>query len=263
MRTIEPLRATSLLGNGILAYTAGLVVVRYATGAPPEGGVARVVLSAGTLQALPSVLFAFNFHYNVPVYYAQLKGRSPRRMLRIVVAAYATVACLYVIIGAAGYFALGAATRSNIVMSLAAGGASPAVQACQVLLGIMILCTFPVVQYATRSALWRLLGGGAAAGDPALVHRLGLGAATAGGAFVLSSAVPNIGVALALNGALFGVAQQYLIPTACFVVLSKRFAARALPRLRRAAAALFAAGVVVAVLGLVGTIANIVHGSTR
>eukprot|EP01063_Lacrimia_lanifica_P031800 TRINITY_DN5318_c0_g1_i5.p2 TRINITY_DN5318_c0_g1~~TRINITY_DN5318_c0_g1_i5.p2 ORF type:complete len:184 (+),score=35.72 TRINITY_DN5318_c0_g1_i5:635-1186(+) len=121
MRTIEPLRATSLLGNGILAYTAGLVVVRYATGAPPEGGVARVVLSAGTLQALPSVLFAFNFHYNVPVYYAQLKGRSPRRMLRIVVAAYATVACLYVIIGAAGYFALGAATRSNIVMSLAAG----------------------------------------------------------------------------------------------------------------------------------------------
>ena len=164
LRTVEALRTTSVVGNLILAYTVALVVFSAVTGgdeASSEGaseGNGRAfkpfVVGVGLFQAVPTLLFGYNFHYNVPMYYKELQHRSVPKMLRLVLCDYACISIFYMLIGFAGYFAFGDDTRSNVTKNLDQSLAST--KACQLLLGVMIILTFPVIQFATRGALGRL-----------------------------------------------------------------------------------------------------------
>eukprot|EP00754_Rhynchopus_humris_P040104 Rhum_TRINITY_DN23150_c0_g1::Rhum_TRINITY_DN23150_c0_g1_i1::g.177260::m.177260 len=164
LRTVEALRTTSVVGNLILAYTVVLVVFSAVTGgdeASSEGaseGNGRAfkpfIVGVGLFQAVPTLLFGYNFHYNVPMYYKELQHRSVPKMLRLVLCDYACISIFYMLIGFAGYYAFGDDTRSNITKNLDQSLAST--KACQLLLGVMIILTFPVIQFATRGALGRL-----------------------------------------------------------------------------------------------------------
>ncbi|KAJ9461504.1 Vacuolar amino acid transporter 7 [Diplonema papillatum] len=262
MEHIEMLKLTSVAGNAVLAYTVCLVIAHYFEHGHQESAGPAVPFSAGLglLQALPTLVFAYNFHYNMPVYYRDLRERSIRKMVFIILAVYATVTVMYVAIALAGYFAFADETKSNIVNNLPHGAS---VTVCKILLGIMILFTFPVIQYATRGSISRLMARGPSAVGTGLRQRVSVGVVTIALALFVSAVTPNIGVVLAVNGAVFGVTQQYLVPSLAFWKLSAGTSLDIPPWQRSLALVVFCLGLCVGVLGLVGTITNLAQGTSR
>ena len=292
MPSVEALKPTSIAGNMILAYTVTLIVYNAFTFTTPhaeEGGApghtpeyvddlaefSAVIGGTGLLQALPTLLFGFNFHYNAPMFYRELQERSIAKMSRIVVGCYFIISIFYLSIGFAGYYSYGHQVQSNIINNLPDRIST---KFCQVLMGCMIICTFPVVQYACRGAMYRLFaseessestpfikggGGGGGVGSTMipLQKRIVLSCATVGAALVIAAVVPNIGVVLAFNGALFGVGQQYFAPSICFYRLSQHTDTP--QALRRLSLFMFMMGFVVMGLGVFGTITNLVKGNSR
>merc|ERR1712070_1323654 len=78
-------------------------------------------------------------------------------MMKIIAAAYGTVILMYAIIVSGGYLAFGTDVESNILNNLPDGLRQ--VDLCRMILGVMILLTYPVVGFATRGSLSRACTG--------------------------------------------------------------------------------------------------------
>ena len=253
LKKIEGLKFTSIFGNISLLYATILVFSNFCSSEVSDS-VSVTVAGAGVLQALPIFVFSYNFHYNMPVYYNDLEGRSIRKMLLIVAAVYTTVTVSYVVIGISGYFSFGDLVKSNVMESLPNG---TAVTISRVLLGMMIVFTYPVVQFATRGAVARTFD----LSESSIYLAIGIITVT----MLLSALIPNIGIVLGYNGAIFGVAQHYFIPSLAFYNISGRSECQdKIPNVYRTGALFVcASGVIVGILGLVGTTINIIEGNSR
>lgn len=263
-KSIDGLKFTSLLGNVAIVYAVGVVFVGWLQlGFPVADSVVAVGQGVRVLQGLALTTGSWNFHYNMPVYYRELKDRSPRRMMGIIAAVYATTFSLYVMFMAGGYLRFGDATESNIINNLPTG--SDVVVICRLCLGLMIIVTYPVVGFATKSAFARAFVGTEDL-DPTRRWLLALLLVLA--PISISVLVPNIGVVLSLDGAIFGVAQQLVIPAGLFLTLSRR-AQEQSPGPAHGAShrwlglAVLAAGLVIGPLGFTGTVITLVKGDSK
>lgn len=265
-KSIDRLKVTSLFGNVAIVYAVGVVFVGWVRGgAPVSESVVAVGQGVRVLQGLALTTGSWNFHYNMPVYYRELQDRSPRRMMTIIAAVYATVFSFYVLFVSGGYLRFGDDTQSNIINNLPETSSS--VLVCQLLLGLMIIATYPIVGFATRSAFARAFVGTEDL-DPA--HRWLLALLLVLVTIVISVLVPNIGVVLSLDGAVFGVAQQLVIPAGFYLTLSRRASLRdqssgdAPQKSHRwLGLAVLAAGLVLGPLGFTGTVITLVNGDSK
>lgn len=256
-KKIEKLKLTSLLGNVALAYAVGLVFFGWLQSG---AGVAEGVTAIGDdssriLQGLALTTGSWNFHYNLPMYYGELSKPSPKRMMTIIGAAYGTVACAYTLFITGGYLRFGSETQSNIINNLPDDNTATAV--CRLLLGFMILATYPVVGFATRCAAARAITGGDDLND---FSRWMCALIVVVAPIFVSVLVPDIGTVLSVDGALFGVAQQLIIPSALFITLSGRAGGR---NLRHYGFPVLLAGLVMAPLGFTGTVLTLLGGGSK
>eukprot|EP00756_Hemistasia_phaeocysticola_P036254 Hpha_TRINITY_DN16630_c3_g4::TRINITY_DN16630_c3_g4_i1::g.178297::m.178297 len=171
-------------------------------------------------------------------------------MLRIVALVYMSVTAAYVLIGLSGYSRWGSVALPNIINNYPPE--SMPFVACRLGLGAMILCTYPIIHFATRGAALRL------ANTPQTPRAVLIAAAVlVTTTLSLSFTVPNIGVAIALDAAIFGVAQHYVLPGAFFLALTAKPGAAPVPGWQRWAAKLaIVVGVVIGILGVVGTVSR-------
>eukprot|EP01062_Namystynia_karyoxenos_P018307 TRINITY_DN16806_c0_g1_i1.p1 TRINITY_DN16806_c0_g1~~TRINITY_DN16806_c0_g1_i1.p1 ORF type:complete len:468 (+),score=121.20 TRINITY_DN16806_c0_g1_i1:70-1473(+) len=254
MQHVERLRPTSLVGNLALMYAAGVVFGSELLHDGVRHDLHPAKFSTGLLQACPILVFAYNFHYNMPMYYSELRQRSPQTMLRIVAAVYASVTVIYMVIGFGGYLRFGGDTKSNVINNYSDD--TPSVVACRIGLGVMILCTYPIVEFPTRGAALRLAGR-----EPLLRDRAAASAAVVLCSLGLSLAVPNIGVVVAYDAAVFGVLQHYILPGLFFLrLVGGAGQLPAPPWQRHAAWTAVVGGSVIGALGLAGTTLRVVNG---
>eukprot|EP01060_Flectonema_neradi_P002076 TRINITY_DN11259_c1_g1_i1.p1 TRINITY_DN11259_c1_g1~~TRINITY_DN11259_c1_g1_i1.p1 ORF type:complete len:459 (+),score=62.24 TRINITY_DN11259_c1_g1_i1:67-1443(+) len=253
MKKIEGLKFTSVFGNASLLYAAILVFYKFTT-SDNAGSVEAFEQGAGVLQALSMLVFSYNFHYNMPTYYNDLQDRSVKKMIMIVIAVYVTVSTMYIVIGMSGYLLYGDKVKSNIIKSMADG---TEVTIARIVLGVMIVFTYPVVQFATRGAVARNFD----VAETSIFLAFIIVAVT----LLLSAVIPNIGIVLGYNGAIFGVAQHYFIPSLSFYKISGMPENQGIvpQKYRTGALVVCGAGIVVGILGLVGTTINITSGNSR
>lgn len=259
--SIGKLKSTSIFGNLVILYTVGIIVGSWiSSGASVASSVVEFGSGARVFQGFPILALAWNFHYNIPVYYAELgEGRSPRLMMNICAAAYTTIGLCYLTVCSAGYLRYGEQTVSNIINNLPSD--ETAVQVCRLLLGVMVIFTYPIVAFSARANIAKCL---ASAGELSsdwqrILMALGL--------VLLSSAVsmrvPNVGVVASLNGATFGMAQQLIIPALLALRLSSKGVLSLPPYGRGAAIVMLVWGSFVGIVGLIGTIITILNGQTK
>eukprot|EP00669_Euglena_mutabilis_P013507 TRINITY_DN8480_c0_g1_i1.p3 TRINITY_DN8480_c0_g1~~TRINITY_DN8480_c0_g1_i1.p3 ORF type:complete len:250 (-),score=119.04 TRINITY_DN8480_c0_g1_i1:254-1003(-) len=212
---MEALKYTSLLGNLALMYTVILVACEWY--ANPEGDDVEIVaLTPASLRVVGIYISSFNFHCNMPIYYRDMQPCTPRRMLPIILAVYAIVLAVYVLVAYCGYALFGHGLHSNLLRNF---GHERRFLICRLGLGFMIVTTFPIIVVPTRQALHHLVHG-----DYPMHWRQQIGLSFAIVAFTCTAAhfVPSFGVVLAYNGALLGTLQQLVFPGLSFYMISRK-----------------------------------------
>lgn len=104
LKTIDLLKRSSIVGNCAVVYTVGLVfVMRFEEGVQQQllerpvevetetSPFFAVDISPRMLQGFSLLICVWNFHFNMPTYYASLRQQHRGAMLRIVFCVYATV----------------------------------------------------------------------------------------------------------------------------------------------------------------------------
>ena len=114
-RKMEELKWTSLLGFITIFYVAVMVVVRYFTNKshkfvhdPKSEDVRWLGFGIGLFQCVASLGVAYGYHYNAPIFYSELKNKSPKRMMMTVALAYPLIISSYLAVGILGYLTFGA-----------------------------------------------------------------------------------------------------------------------------------------------------------
>eukprot|EP01006_Ploeotia_vitrea_P016972 TRINITY_DN47929_c0_g1_i1.p1 TRINITY_DN47929_c0_g1~~TRINITY_DN47929_c0_g1_i1.p1 ORF type:complete len:465 (-),score=25.67 TRINITY_DN47929_c0_g1_i1:1356-2699(-) len=218
-RNLSALRYTSMLGISFILYLVVLIVINAGQIDNPAGLHQIPVLQHGVeiFQALGLMLFSLSFHYNVPRYYGELQNRSMKKMMSLVAGCYFTIICLFLTVILCGVYAYGAGLHSNIVQDLPTDFRTyPQYGILRLGLGVMIICTYPIIQFQTRSAVVTFAC--VASGKPrpffeeSLLWRVVMSGCILVVAACIGWAAPNVGVVLGYNGALAGALQLLVIP---------------------------------------------------
>ena len=119
VRNLSELKFTSILAFVTILYVGLVVVIRLIK---PEGdrphqdsSVTVFDLSANVFKAIPLFSVSYGCHYNIPVFYEDLKGRTEKKMTNIIVTSIAVITLTYIIIAMTGYFHFGKYTKSYIL----------------------------------------------------------------------------------------------------------------------------------------------------
>mmetsp|Transcript_54675 Transcript_54675/g.91115 ORF Transcript_54675/g.91115 Transcript_54675/m.91115 type:complete len:184 (+) Transcript_54675:14-565(+) len=142
---------------------------------------------------------------------------TPASMLSIVFSVFAMVLVFYIPISLCGYFNFGSSIQSNILRNF---GDDTRFLVCRLGLGIMMICSYPLVQVSTRSALGRLVYGDSQ--ELSYEHKVKLSMVILPVTVVVAYVMPSFGVVLAYNGAIFGTLQQLIFPSLAFYFISQK-----------------------------------------
>ena len=167
-RKMEELKWTSLLGFITIFYVAVMVVVRYFTNksTPIMPGDARTsdidwfVLDPAVFKCASTLGMAFGYHYNVPLFYRELQGASPKKMMFTVTFAFPVIAATYVLVGICGYLTFGAVVAvahygGNIVNLYS--GSDVWVNIGRLGLFFHFVCVYPILSINARQGFHRML----------------------------------------------------------------------------------------------------------
>jgi amino acid permease len=172
------------------------------------------------VTAFPMFSVAFSCHYNIPPFYAELRRRTPKRMLRAVGIAMPVITVFYVIIGLFGLLTFGdhvAKADGDIVRCYAWSDIPMNVARCGMF--FHFCCVFPIVCIATRRAINTVIFGTQRAAllpHWILVVQAFLLVCASG---ILAYFVPGIGVVFTLNGAIFGLSIVLVLPAVFYLRL--------------------------------------------
>eukprot|EP01060_Flectonema_neradi_P038707 TRINITY_DN8219_c0_g3_i1.p1 TRINITY_DN8219_c0_g3~~TRINITY_DN8219_c0_g3_i1.p1 ORF type:complete len:470 (+),score=63.46 TRINITY_DN8219_c0_g3_i1:41-1450(+) len=118
-KNLAELRFTSLLAFITILYVVLCVVIRLFD---PESGRPHVDHTAkafnwgtGIFKAIPLFSVSFGCHYNIPVFYEDLKDRNPQHMTKIIIGSCAIIIATYLVIAFCGYLHFGENTPSYIL----------------------------------------------------------------------------------------------------------------------------------------------------
>ena len=119
VRNLSELKFTSALAFLTIMYVGVVVVTRLFD---PESGKRRVAkdisafyISDNIFKAIPLFSVSYGCHYNIPVFYEDLKNRSPAKMTKIIVTSIIIITSTYLVIATCGYLHFGRDTKSYIL----------------------------------------------------------------------------------------------------------------------------------------------------
>ena len=253
-RTMDTLKATSTIAVVCMLAIVALVVLMGFGPSPwlepcpgkdevPHGhcqGHVEPVTRDGlhVFCAIPFFVNAFTCQQNAFIAVGELARPTPARQTAVVVAAPVLALALYITVAVCGYLTFGDTTPSNIITAYPS---SPPVVAARCVLGLVVLCNYPLQAFPTRASVASLLDswGGAAApaddgdGDGALFTRsardvrIALAFVAATGAVALF--VTELGAIVSLVGSTASALIGLVTPAVAHLLLARREAGGATP----------------------------------
>ncbi|ESL05720.1 amino acid transporter [Trypanosoma rangeli SC58] len=170
VRNMDELKWTSILGFLTIFYIVVTAVARYFTSrqTPPypkidpvdRGEINWYHVGTGVFRTMSMYGVAFDYHYNVPYFYKELRERTLRNMMKSVYIAFPIIACCYAATGVSGYLTFG-----DLVASSASGGDivrnypkdDPVVNIGRLGLFFHFACVYPILSVGARRGLHRLI----------------------------------------------------------------------------------------------------------
>eukprot|EP01062_Namystynia_karyoxenos_P075216 TRINITY_DN7242_c0_g1_i1.p1 TRINITY_DN7242_c0_g1~~TRINITY_DN7242_c0_g1_i1.p1 ORF type:complete len:531 (+),score=170.10 TRINITY_DN7242_c0_g1_i1:85-1593(+) len=240
-RTLAELKFTSFLAFLTMVYVLVCVIVRFAS---PWAGRDHVDSSVkafdwGTdiFKAIPLMSVSYGCHYNIPVFYQELKGRSPQRFKRVLYTALGIIMTTYVLMATIGYLHFGETVPSYILdTSSDSGNGSPVdndsgsfrfskgddlVNVARFGMFIHFAFVFPLLAIACRRSVNLFLERDLATTSWGVLILQSL--AIVALAVFLACLVPDIGVVLDFNGSLFGVFLIITFPGLLLIKMNRDF----------------------------------------
>jgi amino acid permease len=165
IRTLTELLAASIIGVATILNVAVAIVIRFQQRdglASPEAlaGIRYFEFDVQLFSAIPAfTMAAALYQTNVPIYYHELAGRTPQRMLGICATANGIALVVYVVVGVCGYLTFGsdvarADVGGNIVNNY--GHSDGLINWARFGLVVHFLCVFPVLAINVRHGLHRI-----------------------------------------------------------------------------------------------------------
>ena len=118
-RNLAELKFTSMLAFLTILYVVLCVVIRLfdpESGRPHVDHTAKAFnMGTGIFKAIPLFSVSFGCHYNIPVFYEDLKERNPEHMTRIIMYSVGIIISTYLVIAFTGYLHFGENTPSYIL----------------------------------------------------------------------------------------------------------------------------------------------------
>eukprot|EP00591_Stephanopyxis_turris_P001867 CAMPEP_0195519780 /NCGR_PEP_ID=MMETSP0794_2-20130614/15463_1 /TAXON_ID=515487 /ORGANISM="Stephanopyxis turris, Strain CCMP 815" /LENGTH=472 /DNA_ID=CAMNT_0040648993 /DNA_START=162 /DNA_END=1580 /DNA_ORIENTATION=+ len=237
LRNLSALAFTSVLGFSAVMYSVLFMVVRSLDGSyslDPPGkfiGDNAIVLPVFDKSSLWHVDFkslvlvsnlglAYIAHYNAPSYFKELKGATSKSFTKMVMIAYATLSCIYVLAMMAGYSTFGDICQGNILLNYHPKDILSTLARWAT--GFSIIFGFPLVNNGAREGLKQLFSeafGIKALSDPnnhIMLVSVYLAIVT-----LISVSVTDVKLLVGLAGAAFGSFLVYICPTLVYTKIVK------------------------------------------
>lgn len=176
----------------------------------------------GALRSFGIYSCAFMAHFNAPAFYADLEGRSPMKFAKVCGAAYCLAFLIYAAFGLAGFARFGPDVPGN---ALTAYDLDTKVLLMWLGMALCMAASFPLVFFAHRDALRRLLGRSLGwPEDHRSVHH-GTVTFTVVSVVVLAAAgalLEDVSFVVSLCGACSGACLAFILPGAIMLNMSLR-----------------------------------------
>jgi amino acid permease len=238
IRTLTELLAASIIGVATILNVAVAIVIRYSEDKQLASNEALADVryfdvDMSLFNAIPAFTMACALYQtNVPIYYHELAGRTPQRMLGICATANGIALVVYVVVGVCGYLTFGSdVARADIGGNIANNYSKGDLLLNVARFGLFVhfLCVFPVVAINCRHGIHRIalhiVGRHDDAHDPETVFNAPSSAIAVEAGIVTVSAVvcgayiPGIFFVVNLTGATAGMFAAFIAPGFMGVVL--------------------------------------------
>ncbi|GAA5857001.1 hypothetical protein JCM9279_007309 [Rhodotorula babjevae] len=276
LRRLDSLKLTSYIALCAIGYLI-FVVVFYTFVShehlPPSGNFELFRFGPSFIQSLPVQIFAFTCAQNVFAVYNEVRTNSQARLNLVIGTSIGGAAIIYEILGILGYLTFGAAVGGNIIEMYPR---TRLVSFCQVGITILVLFSYPLQLHPARASLDKFLfpvkpteGGDddepVSAGDHGTGDEIPLArfviesGVLLFSTFVIAMFVSSLEVVLGFVGATGSTTISFILPAVFFLSLFKGSTDPRDQRLRLAAMALLAWGVLVMVVSLSLNVYHLVH----
>lgn len=224
----QALSFTSYTGIGAVAFTAFVIVKRWLDGSYAAGGAlfaaglphapqlaqrSMLRVSAGTFVLFNMLSTAYMAHTNAVRFYAELKGRSPRKFATVCAAGFGSAAVAHALVMVAGYATFGAASQGLILNNfhLSADGLA---KAARVATGFSIMGSHPLLFTSLRDSVTSSLAG-TRLGDAVQRSQAAwtaLSVAMLAAATLLAVVATDVGFVASVSGASLGAVLIFVAP---------------------------------------------------
>mmetsp|Transcript_8232 Transcript_8232/g.34558 ORF Transcript_8232/g.34558 Transcript_8232/m.34558 type:complete len:476 (+) Transcript_8232:36-1463(+) len=210
MRNKNVLKYLSLVGVALVVLLMVTVLVfaldEWTTVGKPATCV--VSFSLNIFYALPMFLTAYAAHLMVLPLYAEMQGKTTRRMLTAIIVAFVLISIVYVWVGVIGYMTFGEATPDNIILAYPVTNGLAMVTRLGYAFKIAI--TVPLgmvaVQQTAQDMYFGKPDGNPRSGEMAITFIfLGIG-------FVIPLFLQSVSFVMGLIGAIAGSNMAYILP---------------------------------------------------
>jgi amino acid permease len=220
MKQLAELRFTSLFGFLVIVYMVFVIAIYFfheksATGGLVNADTPWFEFGMDFLRSAPICSVAFSCHYNVPVFYGEMKRRSPQKMMRAVSFAMPVIFSIYVVTAVFSvlHFPKEALKKEGDI-SLNFPDSYIPMTIGRIGLFIHFVCVYPIICIACRRALNSIVfNRGNMSRKVYIVEAFFLVAVTC----VLAWQVQSVSQVFQFNGALFGISIVVVIPNVLYL----------------------------------------------
>lgn len=250
LHELRTLRHVSLAALVAIIFLAIFIATYFFGTALPEGQFDELPLvraHVGTLHVLPTIVFSFTCHQNMPVIVAEMSDQRMSAIVRVLT--YALALCWAVLLTAAvlGYLTFGDNITSNVIDCYPVDHVGA--NMVRLAVGMSCLACIPFQIHPARTSITNLLGHAfpsTASPGRARALRIALGLGLCGAMYMVAFFLTDLGVLFAVVGATGSTLMCYLFPGFFYV----RMHPGGWPAARIGAAALCALTPVIMACGL-------------
>jgi amino acid permease len=208
-KEINTLRYASLFGMFSTAFLVCAIVVHSAESGKNE--LKAVNWGYKMVTALPVFSFSYCCQTNSFEIYAELNGRSVRKMTFTTAVSMMACTCIYVVAGIAGFAEFGTNTDGDILSNYGLPTQTPYIAVAVVAITFTLTMAFPICIFPTRDAVVQLMGYRTVYETPSRTRLLVAGG-LATGSLIVGLFVPGISLLFGILGGVFGSSLGYILP---------------------------------------------------